>query len=317
MKRILFSIIIVLLVVEAYGFGTVSKNNKAVQAIKDTLLYKAEKELIDGLESKPDDPVLNYNYGLVKLRQFEEHKDKSGLESAIESFEKAKIDTTQSNLQATYYNQANAYYNIEDYSNAIHNYQYSGTYLDSTNVDPDLLYNYANSIYKFAETNLEYDSLYTMAQDIFKSTGGMVDSKQKQKIWHNLGNTSFKQEQYQEAISYYVEALKLDPSSEDTRVNYEIALRKLAEQQSQQQEQENQQDSEEQQEKSEDQQQEQQKQEEEAQEKQDQYDELSEEEKEKLEAEKKLDALLQQQSRPEQEDEKTKIKQQRPTGRYW
>jgi tetratricopeptide (TPR) repeat protein len=328
MKKLIFSLIIFLVLLEVQGFTLINRNNKAVQAIKDTLLYRAETELKAGLEKSPDDPILNYNYGLVNLRRFEEQGDVSGLETAIESFEKAKVDTTESNLQATYYNQANAYYNSQDYSNAIHNYQYSGTYLDSTNVDPDLLYNYANSIYKFAETNPEYDSLYTMAEDIYKSTSGLVDSSHKQKIWHNLGNSAFQQQKYQEAIGYYVQALTLDPSSEDTRINYEIALRKLAEQQSQQQEnQENQENnqeqkdkqeqSEENQEKSENQQQQEQKQEEEAQEKQDQYDELSDEEKEKLEAEKKLDALLQQQSRPEQDDEKPTIREQRPSGRYW
>ena len=237
MKRLMFIIIISLLFVEVYGLSTISKNNKAVKAIQDTLLYRAEEELEAGLEKNPENPTLNYNYGVVKLRQFEENKDKTGLESAVKSFEKAKVDTTTSNLQATYYNQANAYYHLQDYPNAIHNYQFSATYLDSTNVDPDLLYNYANSLYKFAEANPEYDSLYTVAQNIYKSTSGMVDSQQKQRIWHNLGNSAFKQEQYQEAVNYYVQALRLDPESEDTRVNYEIAVRKLAEQEAQNQKQ--------------------------------------------------------------------------------
>ncbi len=320
MKRTIFMVIMCLFLVEAYSFTTVRKNNKAVEAIQDTLLYRAEDDLKDLLEKDPDNPVLNYNYGVVKLREFEEYRDKKGLQSAVESLEKAKTDTTKSNLQAIYYNQANAYYNLEDYPNAIHNYQTSASYLDSTNVDPDLLYNYANSLYKFAESNPEYDSLYTMAQDIYKSTGGMVDSAHKQKIWHNLGNSAFKQENYQEAINYFVQSLKLDPNSEDTRVNYEIALRKLAEQEAQQEEQKNQnqqEDSNQENDKSENQQQEQQKQEEDAKEKQEQYDDLSEEEKEKLEAQKKLDALLQQQARPEQDDDKPKLRQQRPTGRYW
>ena len=322
MKKIILIITIIISLINVYGFSTVRKNNKAVKLIQDTLLYNAEEELQKYLANDPDNPILNYNYGVVKLRQFEEeHNDQSGLESALESFEKAKLDTTKSNLHSTYYNQANAYYGLGDYPNAIKNYQESGTFLDSTKIDPDLLYNYANSLYKFAEANAEYDSLFTLAQDIYKSTSGMVDSKHRQKIWHNLGNSAFQQKNYQEAISYYVEALKLDPNSEDTRINYEIALRKLAEQQgqNQQQQQQDQQEksSDEKQEKSEDQQQSQQKQQEQAKEKQDQYDELNEEEKEKLEAEKKLDALLQQQSRPEENDEKPKIRQQRPTGRYW
>ena len=305
---------------ELAGFAIVKDNNKAVQSIQDTLLYNAEKQLDNALHKNPDNPVLNYNHGLVKLRQFEEGgDDKTGLESAVKSFEKAKADTTKSHLQASYYNQANAYYYLEDYANAILNYQESGTYLDSTNIDPDLLYNYANSLYKYAEANPEQDSLFALAQTVFKNTSGMVDSSHKQRIWHNMGNISFKQGNYQEAISYYIESLRLDPDSEDTRINYEIALRKLAEQQQQQQQQDKQkqeqQEDKSEQEKSQEQQDEQQKQEEQAKEKQEQYDKLSEEEKEKLEAQKKLDALLQEQSRPD--EEKPKELPQRPTGRYW
>lgn len=321
MKRLLFVLIITIFLVEAYGFAPVRKNNKAVKSIQDTLFTNAEEILKSSLEDSPDNPILNYNYGLVKLRQFEEYNDKIGLESAVESFEKAKTDTTKSNLQAINYNQANAYFNQGDYANAANAYQKSGTYLDSTDVDPDLLYNYANSLYKFAEANPEYDSLFTVAQNIYKSTSSIVDNVQKQKIWHNLGNSSFQQKQYQEAISYYIEALKLDPNSEDTRINYEIALRKLAEQESKgdqkEQKEDKKDDSDNQQEKSENQQQEQQKQQEEAKEKQEQYDELSQQEKNKLDAEKKLDALLQQQSRPEENDEKPMLRPKRPSGRYW
>ena len=320
MKRIIFSIVLIGFLVPAYGFSSVWRNNEAVESIKDTLLYNADKKLKESLDKDPDNPILNYNYGLTKLKQYEEYKDDSGLEQAIQSFEKAKTDTTKSNLQANSFNQANAYYNLKDYANAINSYQESGTYLDTTNVDPDLLYNYANSLYKFVEENTEYDSLLTMAQDIYKSTSGMVDKDHRQKIWHNLGNTAFQQENFQEAISYYVEALKLDPKSEDTRINYEVALRKLAQQQSQnqqqqEQEQENQEGSEEQKQESSGKQ-EQEQQQQDAKEKQEQYDELSDEEKEKLEAEKKLDALLQEQSR-EEDNDKPEIRKQKPSGRYW
>lgn len=323
MKKLILIMIIIISLVQVYGFSSVRKNNKAVALIQDTLLYNAEEQLKEYLEDDSDNPILNYNYGVVKLKQFEvENNNKLGLESAIASFEKAKADTSKSNQQSIYYNQGNAYYNIGDYPNAINNYQESSTFLDSTNIDPDLLYNYANSLYKFAEANTEYDSLFTMAQGIFKATSGMVDSKHRQKIMHNLGNVAFQQENYQEAISYYIESLKLNPNSEDTRINYEVALRKLAEQQSQDQQQDQEQEqqeenSDEKQEQSENEQQSQQKQEEEAKEKQEQYDKLSEEEKEKLEAEKKLDALLQQQARPEENEDKPTIRQQKPTGRYW
>ncbi len=317
MKNILIMILSII-AINSHAFGSVSKNNKAVQALNDTLLFNAEELLKEGLEKDPDNPVLNYNYGLAKLRQFEEYRNETGLSEAIDSFEKAKADTSKSNLQAIYYNQANAYYSLKDFAQAINNYQESASYLDSTDVDLDLVYNYANSLYKFVDENADYDSLLTMVDDMYKAAVSNADSKHKQKIMHNLGNSSFKQEKYQDAINYYIESLKLNPKSEDTRINYEIALKKLAEQQSQSQEEQKENkesDSEKEQENSSNQEEEQQKQE--AQEKQEQYDDLSKEEKEKLEAEKKLDALLQEQSRDDDNDNKDKIRQQRPSGRYW
>lgn len=318
MKNNFLIILIFASMIQLFSFGIVSKNNEAVESIKDSLLYNAEEKLLEGLKKNPDNPILNYNYALAKLRQFEDYKDKSGLEEAIKSFEKAKEDTTRSNLQAILYNQANAYYYNKDFANAVNSYQESATYLDSTKVDPDLQYNYANSLYKFIEDKSEFDSLYTMVEDIYKGTLANVDKNHKQKIWHNLGNTAFQQENYKDAISYYIEALKLDPSSEDTRINYEIALQKLAEQEGKNQaNSDNNSDGEDKQSGQEEQKEEENQQEQQNKNKQEQYDDLSDEEKEKLEAEKKLDALLQEQSRSEDNENKAKIRQQRPSGRYW
>lgn len=315
-KSIIFAVIFLSLAT-LFGGSVIRDNNKAVVSAQDTLLYNAEKMIDKALKKDEDNPILNHNRGVIKLRQFEEYKDKSGITEAIANLEKAKADTSRTNLHSAYYNQANGYYHLQDYGQAMQNYQESSTFLDSTSVDPDLLYNYANSLYKIAETNAEYDSLFAYAQEIYQGTAGMVDSNHKQQILHNLGNSFFKQKMYQESLSSYIEALRLNPKSEDTRLNYEIALRELEAQQSQeQQQQDNPDDQGEEQESSETSEQEQQKQQDEAKEKQDQYKDLSEEEKEKLEAEKKFNALLQQQSQPENED-KPDMKKARPTGRYW
>ncbi len=315
--RNIFIIILTIISVNSFAFGLVSKNNKAVESLNDTLLYNAENQLKEGLEKSPNNPILNYNYGLTKLRQFEEYKDQSALEDAIEGFEKAKADTSKTNLQAIHYNQANAYYNLKDYTRALQNYQEAGTYLDSTNVDLDLIYNYANSIYKFVEENTQHDSLLTMVEQMYKSSLSGGDNQLKEKVFHNLGNTAFQQEKYQDALAYYIEALKLNPQSENTRINYEIALRKLDQQKGQNQQQDKSEEGNSQQEQDESTSQEQEQQKQDAQDKQEQYDDLTQEEKEKLEAEKKLDALLQEQSRDDDNEEKKKIRQQRPTGRYW
>jgi tetratricopeptide (TPR) repeat protein len=42
--------------------------------------------------------------------------------------------------------------------------------------------------------------------------------------YHNLGNIYFRQENYEDAISAYQEALRLDDNSENTRYNLELAL---------------------------------------------------------------------------------------------
>ncbi|MBI9031520.1 tetratricopeptide repeat protein [bacterium] len=326
MKKTFLIFTILVAMVNIFALSTVRKNNKAVKTMQDSLLYNAEAELKEYLENDPDHPILNYNYGLVKLKQFEQSpaSNKGGLNKAIDSFERAKADTTRSNLHAIYYNQANTFYHLEDYVNALHGYQEANTFLDSTTVDPDLLFNIGNSLYKFVESNPEHDSLLTMAQDVFKNAHEVGDKAIKQKITHNLGNISFTQENYQEALAYYIEALKLNPNSEDTRINYEIALKKLAEQQENQQDQKQEDENQDQKEsdqkqeqQSTDQQKEQKQQQEEAKKKQDDYDKLSEEEKEKLEAEKKLDALLQEQSRPEDQEKKPEIFKQKPTGKYW
>lgn len=321
MKKLLIFTVIYLSLATLLGNSAIKNNNKAVVQEEKRLFYDAEKLIDKALKKDEDNPILNYNRGVIKLRQFEEYKDKSGLEEAVLNLEKAKADSSRTNLYSTYYNQANGFYHLKDYLSAIGNYQASNTFLDSTNVDPDLLYNYANSLYKFADSESEYDSLFTQAQQIYQGTAGMVDKEHKQHIMHNLGNSFFKQEMYQDAVGHYIEALKLNPESEDTRKNYEIALRELEKQQSQEQQQqdgegEDEDKEEEQQESPETSQQEQDQQQQDAQDKQDQYQDLNKEERDKLDAEKQLDALLQQQSQSDNE-KKPDIQKPRPTGRYW
>ena len=50
------------------------------------------------------------------------------------------------------------------------------------------------------------------------------------KASYNLGNAAFKQGDFESASSFYRQALKLNPESEDSRHNLELALRELAKQ---------------------------------------------------------------------------------------
>ncbi|HXU25727.1 MAG TPA: tetratricopeptide repeat protein, partial [Bacteroidia bacterium] len=55
------------------------------------------------------------------------------------------------------------------------------------------------------------------------------------KAFHNLGNSYLKTNSYNEAITAYKNALKLNPKDEDTRYNLAYTIKKLQEQQKQQQ----------------------------------------------------------------------------------
>ena len=53
----------------------------------------------------------------------------------------------------------------------------------------------------------------------------------KARIWHNIGNTLLKSENYQESIEAYKNSLRLNPEDEQTRYNLAYAMEKLREQQ--------------------------------------------------------------------------------------
>lgn len=66
-----------------------------------------------------------------------------------------------------------------------------------------------------------------------------LDSPSRQhqsNAWYDLGNASFRLNKYQEALDSYKQALLLNPSNEDAKANYELALQKLQQQQNQPQE---------------------------------------------------------------------------------
>lgn len=53
------------------------------------------------------------------------------------------------------------------------------------------------------------------------------NEKLKAKKWHNLGNTQVQQQRYKEAVESYKNALRLNPSAEETRYNLAEVLRKM------------------------------------------------------------------------------------------
>ncbi|SKB37355.1 Tetratricopeptide repeat-containing protein [Salegentibacter salinarum] len=69
----------------------------------------------------------------------------------------------------------------------------------------------------------------------FKEAAEVADTKTaKHKAHHNLGNAYMKQKMYQEAVDAYKDALRNDPTDDETRYNLALAKKMLEEEQEQQ-----------------------------------------------------------------------------------
>lgn len=94
--------------------------------------------------------------------------------------------------------------------------------------DPRALFNLGNAYYR-------QDSA-AAAQRTFENAASIAKGPQAQaRAYHNLGNSWMKQQNFQEAVNAYKEALKRSPNDADTRYNLAYAQKKLAQQQQQQQ----------------------------------------------------------------------------------
>lgn len=77
-------------------------------------------------------------------------------------------------------------------------------------------YNLGNSIYRqnqFSESKYAYSQAYEKA----------TTKEEKHKALHNLGNVYMKEKQYGKAVEAYKNALRNNPSDEQTRYNYALA----------------------------------------------------------------------------------------------
>ena len=159
-------------------------------------------------------------------------------------------------------------------------------------------YNLADAIYKqkrFEESANLFDAL----------TDDAKTKDEKAKLYHNLGNSLLKQQKLEESIAAYKDALRNNPTDEDTRHNLALAQKMLE----QQQEQEQEQNKEEKEEDNNEQNQE--KEQEENQEKEKKEQEQEPQEKEDMSkeaAEKMLEALQQQEKELQEKLQKKKVK---------
>jgi len=93
------------------------------------------------------------------------------------------------------------------------------------------LFNLGDALYK--------QNNYQESANVFSllSQNNKLDHSTKSKIYHNLGNNLLKERKYEESINAYKNALKLNPKDAETKYNLAFAQKKLIEQQQQQQQQ--------------------------------------------------------------------------------
>jgi Ca-activated chloride channel family protein len=89
-------------------------------------------------------------------------------------------------------------------------------------------FNLSNSLYK----QQKYKEAAVMLDSLSKTT---KDKNQLASVYHNLGNSLLQDKAYAESVEAYKKALKLKPDAEDSRYNLSYAMRKLQQQQQQNQ----------------------------------------------------------------------------------
>ncbi len=99
--------------------------------------------------------------------------------------------------------------------------------------DPALQYNLGNSMYQQGN--------YEAAEPVFDQASKTAKtSNQQADALHNLGNTYLKQHKFREAVEAYENSLRARPGDPDTKVNLQIARKKLRQQEQEQKEQQQQ-----------------------------------------------------------------------------
>jgi len=117
----------------------------------------------------------------------------------------------------------NEAYSGKDYERALRSYD------EALTISPrntTALHNKADALYRMGK----YDEASEIFEQLAKSES---NSGRKSEAFHNLGNSLLKTEKYKESIDAYRNALRLNPSDEQTRYNLAYALSKLKKQEEQ------------------------------------------------------------------------------------
>ena len=111
----------------------------------------------------------------------------------------------------------NQLYHKQKYNNATEQYT-KALQKDPKNVTA--YFNQSDALYQLKEFQQAEDKFTTL-------TRSTVKPETKAKAFHNLGNSYYKQEKYDESVKAYKNALKLNPDDKDTKYNLMMAMAKL------------------------------------------------------------------------------------------
>jgi len=190
------------------------------------------------------------------------------------------------------------------------------SYRKSLEVNPRSIegtYNLGNSLYKqgkFPEAAEQYQLIAAQEKDPVKLA----------QVFHNLGNISMKNNQYDKSVQAYRQSLRLNPKDDETRYNLALAQKLLENQQNQDQSEEQQnKDQKDDQKNKEDQQQNQQQQQDDKKQNKTQEEQQQNEQMSKDNAQQMLDAFLQDEKDTQEKVKKAQMQQQqrRRTEKEW
>ncbi len=144
----------------------------------------------------------------------------------------AVINAQQANDKKRLKKEANAYMNEAEEALSENDFASAeAAYRKAIAKDP------ANTAAKYNMGNLYYNREKSgESQSRFVEADKVSESKEdRHRINHNLGNSFMKQKKYKEAVEAYKNALRNDPTDDETRYNLALAKKKLEEEQQQDQ----------------------------------------------------------------------------------
>ncbi|WP_047417287.1 tetratricopeptide repeat protein [Cellulophaga sp. Hel_I_12] len=141
------------------------------------------------------------------------------LNAQDEDKEKQKLKNLQASKNYTW--EANKALAEKDFVNAEADYRKA---ISKSSENAAAPYNLGNAYY----TKETFGEAFSR----FKQAGELATSKEdKHKAYHNMGNVFMKEKQYEKAVEGYKQALRNDPTDEETRYNLALAQEMLKKQQ--------------------------------------------------------------------------------------